>query len=214
MTNSDQDPSVSQNISDLKKGDQRAAEQLWNRYFDQLVKLARNQLRTTPRRAADEEDIALSVFHSLCRSAESGRLEQLQDRSELWKLLVAMTRRKVVDHIRHNNRAKRGGGAVRGESLWQGLAENSGLAGIEEFGEEMHSPEFLYELQEQHANLMAALANDVLRQVAAAKMQGCTSAEIAQQLELSVRSIERKIQHIRKCWETILADSLAGDSPK
>jgi RNA polymerase sigma factor (sigma-70 family) len=207
MTDSNLDPNVSQNISDLKRGDSRAAEQLWNRYFDQLVNLARNQLKTTPRRTSDEEDVALSVFHSLCRSAEAGRLEQLQDRAELWKLLVAMTQRKVVDHIRHHNRAKRGGGTVRGESLWQGQTENSSSGGIEEFGEEMHSPEFLCELQEQHERLMTALANDTLRQVAAAKMEGFTSSEIAAQLGLSVRSIERKMQLIRQCWESVLAES-------
>lgn len=206
MTDSNLDPSVSRNISDLKRGDQSAAEHLWNRYFDQLVNLARNQLRTAPRRAADEEDLAISVFHSLCRSAEAGRLEQLQDRTELWKLLVAMTQRKVVDHIRHHNRAKRGGGIVRGESMWQGRDEDSSLGGLDGFGGEVNSPEFLCELQEQHDRLMAALANDTLRQVAVAKLEGFTSAEIAAQLGLSVRSIERKTQLIRQCWESLLAE--------
>jgi DNA-directed RNA polymerase specialized sigma24 family protein len=207
MTDFNLDSDISRNISDLKKGDPGAAEDLWNRYFDQLVNLARNQLKTAPRRSSDEEDVALSVFHSLCRSAEAGRLEQLQDRTELWKLLVAMTQRKVVDHIRHHKRAKRGGGMVRGESMWQGQTDNSCLGGIEEFGDEMHSAEFLYELQEQHEKLMVALANDTLRQVAAAKMEGFTSTEIAAQLGLSVRSIERKMQLIRQCWESVLADS-------
>lgn len=54
-------------IGDLKSGGDAAAQPLWERYFERLVRLAREQLRGRPGRVADEEDAALSAFDSFCR---------------------------------------------------------------------------------------------------------------------------------------------------
>jgi hypothetical protein len=102
--------------------DSAATRALWERYFPQLVRLARKELelRGAPRRAADEEDVAASVMESLFRAAEEGRLPDLADRDDLWRLLLRMTARKVVDLKRHEARQRRGGGRVRGESALGG----------------------------------------------------------------------------------------------
>src|SRR5207249_6675395 len=63
------DSSVSAWIDRLKDGDPAAAQPLWERYFGRLVGLARDRLRGAARRAADEEDVALSAFDSFCRGA-------------------------------------------------------------------------------------------------------------------------------------------------
>ena len=44
----------------LKAGDDAAAQEIWNRYFAQLVVLARRRLQGL-RRNLDEEDVALSA---------------------------------------------------------------------------------------------------------------------------------------------------------
>jgi hypothetical protein len=67
-------------ISQLKAGERQAAQALWERYFRQLVVRARQKLRGLPRRAADEEDVALSAFDKFCRAAEQGRFPDLADR--------------------------------------------------------------------------------------------------------------------------------------
>src|SRR5262245_46060314 len=74
------DASVTQWIDGLKAGDPNAAQKLWERYCRRLVGLARKKLRAAPRRAADEEDVALSAFDSFCRGAEQDRFPQLNDR--------------------------------------------------------------------------------------------------------------------------------------
>jgi len=63
--------SVTRWISDLKGGDQDAASQIWRRYFESLVRMAQRRLNQVPRRGSseDEEDAALSAFHSLCAGA-------------------------------------------------------------------------------------------------------------------------------------------------
>ena len=64
--------SVTHWIELLKAGDPAAAQKLWESYFHRLVGLARKKLQGIPRRAADEEDVALSAFDSLCRAAAKG----------------------------------------------------------------------------------------------------------------------------------------------
>jgi DNA-directed RNA polymerase specialized sigma24 family protein len=48
------DGSVTHWLGALKAGDAAAAQHLWERYFDRLVRLARAKLRAMPRSAADE----------------------------------------------------------------------------------------------------------------------------------------------------------------
>jgi hypothetical protein len=47
--------SVSHWIGQLKAGEHAAAQELWDRYFQRLVGLARKMLQGTSLRAADEE---------------------------------------------------------------------------------------------------------------------------------------------------------------
>ena len=46
-------------LRQLEAGDEDAARLLWQRYYRELVELARARFGTTPRRVADEEDVAL-----------------------------------------------------------------------------------------------------------------------------------------------------------
>ena len=56
------DGSITRCVGDLKAGDQAAAQVLWERYFDHLVRLARRRLAISRRGGADEdeEDAALA----------------------------------------------------------------------------------------------------------------------------------------------------------
>jgi hypothetical protein len=115
------DGSVTHWVHELRAGNRAAAQRLWEGYFRRLVVLARQRLAGSPRRAADEEDVALSAFDSFCRGAELNRFPRLEDRNDLWQLLVVLTARKALDLRQHERRQKRGGGAVRGESVFAGL---------------------------------------------------------------------------------------------
>ena len=52
-------------IASLKAGDADAAQKLWQRYFETLVRLARDRLRGASRTVADEEDAALERLRQL-----------------------------------------------------------------------------------------------------------------------------------------------------
>jgi DNA-directed RNA polymerase specialized sigma24 family protein len=192
--------SVTQWIGQLKAGDPAAAQKLWEGYFQRMIGLARKKLQGTPRRMADEEDVALSAFDSFCRGAAHGRFPQLHDRQDLWQLLFVITARKAFDLREYEGSLKRGGGAVVGESgLARVLPAQDGPALNHIMGREP-SPEFAAQMAEECRRLLTALGDDQLRFIALWKMEGHTSEEIAAKLGCVPRTVERKLQVIRSLW--------------
>ena len=59
-----------------------------------------------------------SAFATFFRRARKGQFPRLQDRSDLWQLLVTITERKTLNQVRDQKRQKRGSGAVRGDSAF------------------------------------------------------------------------------------------------
>lgn len=177
-------------------GSPDAAEQLWARYFERLVRLARGRLQRQPRRAADEEDVALSAFHSFCRGTEQGRFPRLADRDDLWRLLVTLTERKASHQVRDERRLKRGGGAVLGESGVGGPDEGfAQMAGREP------TPEFAAQMAEECGRLLSCLDDPELQSIAVFRMEGYTAAEIAGRLGCAVSTVERRLRLIRQIWK-------------
>jgi RNA polymerase sigma factor (sigma-70 family) len=190
--------SVTALIERLQEGDHEAARLLWQRYYPRMVALARQKLRGSPPRVADEEDAALSAFDSFCRRAEKGHFPDLKDRDGLWALLVVLTARKAADLLRHHHREKRGAGLVHGDSALKPDAEASSPAGFDDLPDGGPTPEEAAILAEEVENLLTRLGDPVLRQVAVWKLEGHTNAEIADQLGCSVATVERRLSIARR----------------
>jgi DNA-directed RNA polymerase specialized sigma24 family protein len=181
----------------LQAGNRQAAQELWQRFARRLTVLARARLRGAPRRAADEEDAVLSAFDSFCRAAEQGRYRQLQDRSELWNLLVTITVRKVSDQIAHEQRHKRGGGAVLTEAELGG----GSAGGLEDILAREPTPQLAAEMAEECQRLLDLLRDPDLRAIALFKMEGFTNQEIARKLNCARSTIQRRLDLIQARWE-------------
>jgi DNA-directed RNA polymerase specialized sigma24 family protein len=192
--------SVTHWISALKAGDAAAAQKLWERYFRRLVGLARKRLRMARRRAADEEDVALSALDSFFRGARQGRFPKLADRDDLWQLLVVITARKAIDLRERERRLKRGGGKVRGESVFPD-GSGSGEAGLEQVVGPEPSPDFAAQVAENFQRLLDMLPDEELRAIAVWKMESHTNEEIAALLGCKVPRVERRLRLIRKHWK-------------
>jgi DNA-directed RNA polymerase specialized sigma24 family protein len=184
--------SVTHWIGQLKAGEPAAAQKLWEGYFQKMVGLARQKLQGLPRRAADEEDVALSAFNSFCLGASAGRFPQLSDRDSLWPLLMAITAHKALDLLRHERRLKRGGPPPDAA----GAAE----AGVEQILGREPTPEFAVQIAEECQRLLDRLGDDGLRAVALWKMEGYTNEEVAARLGCVPRTVERKLRTIRRLW--------------
>jgi DNA-directed RNA polymerase specialized sigma24 family protein len=196
----DPEGSVTRLIGALVGGDTDcAAEQLWQRYFDQLVRLAHARLKAAPRGVADEEDVALSAFDSFCRGAVQGRFPRLGDRGDLWRLLVTITARKAVDHVQSQRCRRRGGGRVIDEARADGMDPEVGRWLEQVVGREP-TPDFVAQVVDECRRLLEGLGDEGLRTVALLRMEGYSNDEIAERLGCGLRSVERKLERIRKRW--------------
>ena len=183
--------SVSQWIEGVKLGSEDSRQEIWNRYYSRLVGLLRSQLNQNERRTSDEEDIASSAFFEIFRAMDEGRLESVDDRDGLWRVLVVIADQKMIDQRRYLGRAKRGGGQVRGHSAFM-------VADTDQFDQIPDpSPDFVEQFQMALSESLGTLRQD-LRKIAVWKMAGHTNLEIAQFLGCVEESVRRKVLLIRE----------------
>jgi RNA polymerase sigma factor (sigma-70 family) len=193
------DNSVSRWITGLQEGDETSIERLWERYSNRLIGLAKHRLRDIPLRAVDEEDIAASVFESLCRGASEGRLKDLNNRDELWWLLLALTRRKIANHVRRETAEKRGGGTVKTETDLNGKNPRIVIS-LDELISHEPTPDFLATLEEQFNFLLSRLECGQMRDMVRMRIEGKTVKEIAEAMTVSDRTVQRKMKVALGIW--------------
>lgn len=196
------DGSVTRWIEELKAGKTAAAQPLWNRYFDRLVRLARAKLRTTgrPSFVEDEEDAVLNAFDSFCRRATAGDFPQLSDREDLWRLLVTLTARKALDQAKREGAMRRGGKRVVAEADLMIDERDSPHGGLEHVVGTVPTPEFAAMIAEQYHLLLNALGDSTLKQVAVWKLEGYTNEQIAERLGCALRTVANRLKLIRLKW--------------
>lgn len=191
--------SVSNWIAALKEGDAAAAQPLWERYYRQLLGLARNKLGGMQRSAVDEEDVVQNAFHSFFRAVDAGRFPQLDDRDNLWRLLVVITANKALKQLAYAQRQKRGGGTETGPLGIYPIGSHDEAALVQVVGDEP-TPDFSAQVAEEYGRLLELLGDDTLRQVSVWKMEGYSNDEIAEKLGCSRRTVARKVEAIRMLW--------------
>ncbi len=196
--------SVTMWIANLRSGEESFAQQeLWDRYFRRIVALARMKLGNLPRSSADEEDVALSAMHSLFDGVAEDRFPRLHDRGNLWSLLAKITARKAINQRQYENAQKRGGGKTPvpiGRAAGVPGSSDSSNSGFDPEDNEL-GPEFLVAMEEELKRLMELLPNEGLRKISGRKLEGWTNAEIAKDLGVVERTVERKLGLIRACWQ-------------
>jgi len=187
---------LSQWLHDLSQGDERAAQQLWELYFEKLVRLAKRKMEGLSLRSADEEDVALSAMNSFCRGLAAHRFDEIAGADELWKLLVTITARKVSAQRRLHFAQKRGGGRVRGESIF----DSNDRLGIGEVLGREPSPELAVGFAESCREMIDSLEDETLQKIVLLTLEGYRTPEIAEKLGCVRRTVERKLQLIREKW--------------
>ena len=128
-----------------------------------------------------------------------GRFPQLDDRDNLWRLLVVITARKALKQLAHEHRQKRGGGTPTGPMGIYPIGPDDEAALEQVVGDEP-TPEFAAQVAEEYRRLLDLLGDETLRQVAVWKMEGYGNDEIADKLDCSRRTVARKLEAIRILW--------------
>lgn len=189
--------SVTHWLSLLRAGDPQAPEALWDRYFAQVLRLAHQQLLGLRDRSHDAEDVALSTLNALCQAAQQGRLANVQDRHDLWRLLVTCTLNRARNLRLHENRLKR-----RAELVAEtGSRTDAGLGNVPS---SEPTPEEAAQLADELRHVMQRLdAEDPthrLREVALLKLEGYTVEEIARRQQCARKTVSLRLSVIRGLW--------------
>lgn len=172
-------------IDPMKEGSEEAAREIFNRYWERLIALARSRLRDAHRGGNNDEDVVQSAFKSLFERARRGKFDRLEDRDDLEKLLFTITSRKAMKLIEHEGREKRDAGRTQSGEAVDGLEGDPRLI-----------PGVAVALADEYRRLLDLLG-DNLRPVALLKVEGYTNEEIAQKLGVVRETIGRKLKRIR-----------------
>ncbi|CAN5275654.1 ECF-type sigma factor [soil metagenome] len=187
--------SVTNWLNALQGGDRVGVRGLWDRYFHQMMGIARQKLGPCPRKVVDEEDVAVSAFDSFCRGMEQGQFPRLEDRDELWRLLVVITVRKAVNVVQYEGRQKRD--ATRTE-----------LTDDDTFHELMSqepSPAVAVAMHEECLSLLDKLQDENLRKLVLLKLEGHNNIECAALLGRARVTVQRMLKLIQQIWRQELA---------
>ena len=156
-------------------GDEEAATQLFQRYYQRLTRLAREQLGWSLVGVEDSADLAQSVFESVFRRCRNEQIVITAEQS-LWPLLAAITLNKARNHKKFHHRQKRD------------LSRQVSLAG----NDLLHngpSPSDAAILKETIDQLVDSFDSDRRRQIIRLLLDGQTVREISSHLDVSERTV-------------------------
>lgn len=174
-----------------RAGDQQAAQQLFDRYVDRLVALARRRLSQRLARRVDAEDIVQSVFRTFFARAKEGKFA-LQDQDDLCKLLFRITVHKTLRQVAFHTAARRDLGAE--------TELNRDAPEAAQFLAEEPTPEAVNGFLDQMEHFLGRLRSQE-RQILELRMQGVTHEKIAEQLGTYERKVYRVMERIRELAE-------------
>lgn len=200
--------SVTDWIDSLKGGSPAAVGKIWHRFVERLVREADRRLRSLPRRAVDEEDIAQEAFEGFFRGVQAHRFSKLDDRNDLWQILIMLVDRRSTDQIRrvlgHNgNKLKELGGSVI--DLAADRTEAGGRG--QDFQAPAVTPASADELVALIRRSFPKLDDEQLLQITLDRASNYSVAEIADRHGMTLRTVERKLELIRHILEQTDAES-------
>ena len=186
-------------VARWRQGDQKAAAELFRRYANRLVGLARSQLSRRVGQRLDAEDIVQSVYRSFFADVRAGRYD-IQRGGDLWRLLVTITLCKARNQANHCGRAKR---AVERD---QGFGSEDSLLGIQPHVlAHGPTPVEAAALADELEQLMQHLdLSD--RRIVELRLQGYKLAEIAGLVGRSQRTVCRVLEEVKQQLEQAWAE--------
>jgi RNA polymerase sigma-70 factor (ECF subfamily) len=175
-------------VEKWRKGDQAAAQKLFDRYVDQLLALARRRISQRLASRVDAEDVVQSVFRTFFTRAREGQF-RIQERDDLAKLLVRITLHKTLRQVEFHKAAKRDPSQEAGQS-------SEAREKLFAFLDGEPAPEMVVACLDEMEHFLNKLRPDE-RQVLELRLQGYTNREIADKLGTYDRKIRRVIEYVQ-----------------
>jgi RNA polymerase sigma factor (sigma-70 family) len=169
-------------------GDEKAAQQLFDRYADRLLALARRRISQRLASRVDPEDVVQSVFRTFFARAREGKFH-VEEQDDLAKLLVRITVHKTLRQVEFHKAAKRDPGL---EARQGNQAQDRLLDVLDNEPTPQTAIAFLDLLE----HFLSQLRPDE-RQILEMRLQGYSNADIATKLGIYDRKIRRVIERVR-----------------
>jgi RNA polymerase sigma-70 factor (ECF subfamily) len=181
-------------LTRLRARDGDAARELFRRFSGQLITMARRRLDGPLRHKVDSEDVVQSTYKSFFRRYDEGDLD-FANWNSLWGLLTLITLRKCADRVAYHRAERRD--AAREVSAPPGA--DGGAALPEALGREP-TPDEAAVLTETVERLFAGLDADE-RPIVELSLQGCSTREVSEQLDVPERTVRRVRERVRNRLE-------------
>lgn len=176
-------------IEGLRGGDDRAVADFCRGYGERLQAVASRHVVQGMRRRFGPETVVQSACVSFLRRARDGAYE-LEDAESLWRLMCAITLRKVREKARFHLRRKRGVDREVNDV-------EDGRPEVERAPDDTPSPDEAVAIAEEFERLLASLGDED-RRVVELKLEERTNDEIAAALGCSERTVRRLLAGLRE----------------
>lgn len=184
------DASTVQLYRSLRAGRESAAEQIYLRFQERLIRLARSRLSPALARRIDPDDVVQSAYRSFFVASRQDRFE-INESGQLWSLLVTLTMRKVARTASVHTAARR---SVRVE------VDLSDFGAITQVPDRKPDAEHAVALADEVCRLLRSLSPRD-RRIVELYLQGESKAAIAAELHLSERTVRRVLRQVRQSAE-------------
>lgn len=180
----------------LRRGDEDAASEVFHRFAQRLIALARSQLDSWLRTRIEPEDVIQSVFRSFFNRFESGQF-QLGNWDNLWTVLTLITVRKCA------NRTEFWQAAKRDLQREVNLPRHGGP--LEDALARDPTPAEAAILSESVELLMKKVPEQD-RSILTLHLRGCDIAAISAQVGRSERTVRRTLERVRRMLMRLQSD--------
>jgi RNA polymerase sigma-70 factor (ECF subfamily) len=179
----------------LRAGDNAAAAEVFRRFANRLIALARTHLDARVRQKVDPEDVMQSALKSFFLRHQDGQFD-LAGWDSLWSMLVVITLRKCGHEIAHYRAACRDVQRERVPS--SGLTEDSAPSWEAVANEPTPTQAAL--LAEAVEQVIQALGDERERRILELSLQGYRPAEISAHADVrrSERTVQRVLDRVRR----------------
>ena len=181
-------------LAQWRNGDERAATELFSRYANRLIALARSRLSAKLARRVDPEDVVQSAYRSFFAGARDGQYD-IQRGGDVWKLLVTIALCKLRNQAKHHMADKRSIAVEQPFGSEDSLHGIPGTAWVQE-----PSPMTALALVDELEGVMRNL-DPVARRTLELRLQGHTQYEISAQTGRSVASVCRTLAGVKQQLE-------------
>lgn len=184
-------------IEGLRRSDDQILREFYERYDGALHLIVRRRLSPAFLRRFDSDDVVQSTLRTFFRRVQTGNVEMLEGQ-RLWNLLCAIALTKLREKVRFHSRMRR---AIQRECS---LQRPEGAVNL---GAELAVPECSPSTEVDFADAFEAILQSLDekdRLVIDLRLQGRSSQEVAEELGVSERTVQRMLVRLAERFESLL----------